>query len=217
VRNTKKVAHARFNNLSVWNCVLSFLTNRIIFSSNSLSLARTVVVYQMSQSADSDEKECPICHEAVLRDPAETHCCRRTFHTPCLCEWLGIVQTCPLCRAQLPAPTAVIDLTEGSGSEVLRWAGPPPPPPVLQGRTATVTAAFGQDTAPNAGRGPRLGRTPRFWAVVRGHQVGVFDNPGQVHDSVHGFPNSSHRSFRSRAAAIEYLIRHLPAHRLPVE
>lgn len=52
---------------------------------------------------DEPEKKCPIClkefgHEEIV---TEMPCCH-IFHDDCILPWLQVVNTCPVCRHELP-------------------------------------------------------------------------------------------------------------------
>ena len=59
--------------------------------------ARTQNEFCHSHIPLDQRPQCPICHEAIIRNRHTTEC-NHIFHEACISRWLDANDTCPVCR-----------------------------------------------------------------------------------------------------------------------
>jgi hypothetical protein len=56
----------------------------------------------ISQDGSAADAECPICQDKLAGKKSMVLPCKHRFCRPCVVEWLGRKDTCPMCRAAVP-------------------------------------------------------------------------------------------------------------------
>lgn len=65
--------------------------------------ASTKIMETLPKTNDfAKDEQCPICLKELVKDETVKLPCDHKFHSVCILPWLKMVNTCPVCRLELP-------------------------------------------------------------------------------------------------------------------
>lgn len=91
----------------------------------SKSAIESLPLIEITDVHVNTESHCAVCKEAfVIRSEAREMPCKHIYHSDCIFPWLGLRNSCPVCRYELPADvTRFTNLSESNNEGINREVG----------------------------------------------------------------------------------------------